>query len=169
MYLPTAIKGIGIAHSGVIDSDAGLVLSYPRPGQMAEWKNVPLRQIFQNEFKVPCLLEDSVRTTTTAEKCFGLGRDLSNFPLYRRRHGNRCRDFSRRQTLSRRGWQSGRVRSHYGRRKWPTCVLAETTVASKPWPPAPQLSGRANCHWTGHRFENTRPCRWRFRSRSALN
>ena len=76
---PTAIKGIGIAHSGVIDSDAGLVLSYPRPGQMAEWKNVPLREIFHNEFQIPCLLEDSVRTTTTAEKCFGLGRDLNDF------------------------------------------------------------------------------------------
>ncbi len=76
---PTAIKGIGIAHSGVIDSDAGMVLSYPRPGQMAEWKNVPLRDIFQNEFNVPCLLEDSVRAATTAERCFGLGRDLSNF------------------------------------------------------------------------------------------
>jgi glucokinase-like ROK family protein len=76
---PGAIRGIGIAHSGVIDSDAGLVLSYPRPGQMAEWKNIPLRQIFQDQFKVPCLLEDSVRTTTTAEKCFGLGKDLDNF------------------------------------------------------------------------------------------
>jgi predicted NBD/HSP70 family sugar kinase len=73
------IKGIGIAHSGVIDSDAGLVVSYPRPGRMSEWKNVPLRQIFQDEFRVPCLLEDSVRTTATAEKCFGLGRDLNNF------------------------------------------------------------------------------------------
>jgi N-acetylglucosamine repressor len=76
---PDAIKGIGIAHSGVIDSDAGLVLSYPRPGQMAEWKNIPLRQIFQDEFNVPCVLEDGVRTATTAEKCFGLGRDLNNF------------------------------------------------------------------------------------------
>jgi N-acetylglucosamine repressor len=76
---PDAIRGIGIAHSGVIDSDKGLVVSYPRPGQMAEWKNIPLRQIFQDEFKVPCLLEDSVRTTTIAEKCFGLGRDLNNF------------------------------------------------------------------------------------------
>ncbi len=73
------IKGIGIAHSGVIDSEAGMVLSYPRPGQMAEWKNVPLRDIFQNEFHLPCLLEDSVRTSTIAEKCFGAGRELSNF------------------------------------------------------------------------------------------
>jgi glucokinase-like ROK family protein len=76
---PAAIRGIGIAHSGVIDSDAGMVLSYPRPGRMAEWKNIPLRDIFQDEFKVSCLLEDSVRVTAIAEKCFGLGRDLSNF------------------------------------------------------------------------------------------
>lgn len=74
-----SIKGIGIAHSGVIDSEAGVVLSYPRPGQMADWKNAPLREIFQNEFHLPCLLEDSVRTTAIAEKYFGMGRDLDNF------------------------------------------------------------------------------------------
>jgi predicted NBD/HSP70 family sugar kinase len=73
------IKGIGIAHSGVIDSEAGVVLSYPRPGQMADWKNASLREIFQNEFHLPCLLEDSVRTTTIAEKYFGMGRDLDSF------------------------------------------------------------------------------------------
>jgi glucokinase-like ROK family protein len=73
------IKGIGIAHSGVIDSAAGVVLSYPRPGQMTEWKNVPLRSRFEKEFDLPCLLEDSVRTATIAEKCFGAGRELSDF------------------------------------------------------------------------------------------
>lgn len=73
------IKGIGIAHSGVIDSEAGVVLSYPRPGQMTEWKNVPLRARFEKEFNLPCLLEDSVRTSTIAEKCFGAGRELSDF------------------------------------------------------------------------------------------
>lgn len=74
-----AVKGIGIAHSGVIDSEAGVVLSYPRPGQMADWKNIPLREIFQDEFNVPCLLEDSVRTSTVAERRFGLAKDLDNF------------------------------------------------------------------------------------------
>ncbi|HLH34284.1 MAG TPA: ROK family protein [Alloacidobacterium sp.] len=73
------IKGIGIAHSGVIDSKTGVVLSYPRPGQMAEWKNVPLRELFEKEFDLPCLVEDSVRTSTIAEKCFGAARDLNNF------------------------------------------------------------------------------------------
>lgn len=73
------IKGIGIAHSGVIDSEAGVVLSYPRPGQMTEWRNVPLRERFEKEFGLPCLLEDSVRTSTIAEKRFGAGRELNNF------------------------------------------------------------------------------------------
>jgi predicted NBD/HSP70 family sugar kinase len=76
---PKSIKGIGVAHSGVIDSEAGMVLSYPRPGQMAEWKNVPLRALFEKEFNLPCLLEDSVRTSTIAERSFGAARELNNF------------------------------------------------------------------------------------------
>jgi len=72
-------KGIGIGHSGVIDVTKGLVLSFPRPGQMAEWKNVPLRDIVEREFGVPCLLEDSVRAIATAEKYFGLGAGLNDF------------------------------------------------------------------------------------------
>jgi len=74
-----SFRGIGIGHSGVIDVSKGLVLSFPRPGQMAEWKNVPLRDILEREFGVPCLLEDSVRAIATAEKHFGLGRGLDDF------------------------------------------------------------------------------------------
>lgn len=73
------ILGMGIAHSGVIDTQKGLVLSFPRPGQMAQWKNVPLQAIFEDEFHLPCLLEDSVRTMATAERNFGLGRDVDDF------------------------------------------------------------------------------------------
>ena len=73
------ILGMGIAHSGVIDARKGLVLSFPRPGQMVEWKNVPLKEIFEREFHLPCLLEDSVRTMATAERHFGLGRDADDF------------------------------------------------------------------------------------------
>ena len=74
-----AIKGIGIGHSGVIDSERGVVLSYPRPGQMSDWKNLPVRDIFQKEFGIPCLLEDSVRASAIAEKAYGLGKDLKDF------------------------------------------------------------------------------------------
>jgi predicted NBD/HSP70 family sugar kinase len=74
-----SILGMGIAHSGVIDTEKGLVLSFPRPGQMAEWKNVPLQAIFEEEFHLSCLLEDSVRTMATAERHFGLGREVDDF------------------------------------------------------------------------------------------
>jgi glucokinase-like ROK family protein len=75
----TAFRGIGMGHSGVIDSERGVVLSFPRPGQMAEWKNVALRELLEREFGMPCLLEDSVRAIATAEKHFGLGRELDDF------------------------------------------------------------------------------------------
>jgi predicted NBD/HSP70 family sugar kinase len=75
----SSFRGIGIGHSGVIDVEKGLVLSFPRPGQMAEWKNVPLRQILTDEFKVPCMLEDSVRAIAIAERHLGFGMGLSDF------------------------------------------------------------------------------------------
>ena len=75
----SAILGMGVAHSGVIDSENGVVLSFPRPGQMTEWKNVLLQAIFQEEFNVPCLLEDSVRTMATAERSFGRGQTVDDF------------------------------------------------------------------------------------------
>lgn len=75
----SAVLGIGIAHSGVIDSEKGMVVSFPRPGQMTEWKNVPLQAICEEEFNVPCLLEDSARTMATAERHFGLGRNVDDF------------------------------------------------------------------------------------------
>jgi glucokinase-like ROK family protein len=73
------IKGMGLGHSGVIDSEQGIVLSYPRPGQMSDWKNLPVRDMLQNEFGMPCAVEDSVRACAIAEKAYGLGRDLKDF------------------------------------------------------------------------------------------
>ncbi len=74
-----AIVGIGVAHSGVIDSNQGIVLSFPRPGQMAEWRSVPLRQMVEERFKVPCVVEDSVRMAALLEKQVGVALDLSDF------------------------------------------------------------------------------------------
>jgi predicted NBD/HSP70 family sugar kinase len=78
-----AIAGIGVAHSGVVDSNQGIVLSFPRPGQMAEWRNVALREMVEERFKVPCVLEDSVRMGALAEKQFGVAIELSDFVYIR--------------------------------------------------------------------------------------
>jgi glucokinase-like ROK family protein len=74
-----AIRGIGMGHSGIIDPDRGVVLSFPRPGQMTEWKNVPLQRMLEHKFGVPCVLQDSVQAIAWAERCFGLGVDLEEF------------------------------------------------------------------------------------------
>ena len=73
------ICGIGVAFSGVIDVANGVILAYPRPGQMEQWKNVPLRRIVEEEFGVKCILEASVRAIATNEKHAGLGRSLKDF------------------------------------------------------------------------------------------
>jgi predicted NBD/HSP70 family sugar kinase len=78
-----AVVGIGISHSGVVDSSRGLVLSFPRPGQMAEWKNVALRDIVEQRYKVPCVVEDSVRMAAVAEKQVGMATELSDFVYIR--------------------------------------------------------------------------------------
>src|SRR5438874_3478838 len=68
-----------MGHSGIIDPATGVVLSFPRPGQMTEWKNVPLQHMLEHEFAMPCILEDSVRAIALSERCFGLGRNLEDF------------------------------------------------------------------------------------------
>ena len=73
-----ALKGIGMAHSGVIDSQKGVVLCFPRPGQMTQWRNVPLRNMLEKEFVVPSALDDSARMMALAEKHFGLGQELND-------------------------------------------------------------------------------------------
>jgi glucokinase-like ROK family protein len=76
---PKNIRGIGVGHSGVIDIEKGMVLSFPRPGQMEEWKNIPLQKMMEDEFGIPCLLEDSARAIAIAEKHFGAGENLKDF------------------------------------------------------------------------------------------
>jgi N-acetylglucosamine repressor len=76
---PSLLGGIGIGFSGVIDVERGMVLSYPRPGLLEQWKNVPLRERIEQEFGVPAILEDSVRAVAVMERFLGAGRDFSNF------------------------------------------------------------------------------------------
>jgi predicted NBD/HSP70 family sugar kinase/biotin operon repressor len=74
-----SVRGIGFAFSGVIDAASGIILSYPRPGLMESWRNVPLRKIVEDEFKVPCVLEDSVRAIAITELREGAGAHFSDF------------------------------------------------------------------------------------------
>jgi predicted NBD/HSP70 family sugar kinase len=74
-----SVRGIGFAFSGVIDIGAGKILSYPRPGLMESWRNVPLQAIVEEEFNVPCVLEDSVRAIALMERAHGAGALYKDF------------------------------------------------------------------------------------------
>lgn len=65
------LAGIGIGLPGAVDPFKGLVIFLPNiPG----WKNVPLRAIFEKEFRVPVLLENDVNMITLGEWKYGAGK-----------------------------------------------------------------------------------------------
>ena len=64
----SAIKGIGMSHSGVIERRAGTVLFWPK---VQGWNNVPLKQMLEAKYELAVIVEDSVRTMAIAEQRFG--------------------------------------------------------------------------------------------------
>lgn len=69
------ISGIGIGLPGPVDPFKGKVIFLPNvPG----WKNVPLRDIFQKEFRVPVMIENDVNMITLGEWKFGAGKGYSD-------------------------------------------------------------------------------------------
>jgi predicted NBD/HSP70 family sugar kinase len=78
------IKGIGISLSGVIDSEAGKVLFWPR---VQGWQNVPLKKIVEERQGLPVVVEDNSRAMAIAEQQFGAARGLQHFVYINLRTG----------------------------------------------------------------------------------
>lgn len=70
------IKGIGVAHSGLIDRAGGIVLLWPK---VRGWDNTPLRQILRDKFHLPLTVEDSTRAMALAEQRYGQGVGVKDF------------------------------------------------------------------------------------------
>jgi glucokinase len=70
------IEAIGIGAPGPIIYEKGIVVEAPNlPG----WKKVPLKQIFEKEYKVPILVENDANCAALAEARFGAGKFAKNF------------------------------------------------------------------------------------------
>jgi predicted NBD/HSP70 family sugar kinase len=69
------LSGIGISFPGFASSATGHVTSEDLP----KWQNIPLRQMFQDRYKIPVFVDDSSRLLALAELWFGHGRDCDNF------------------------------------------------------------------------------------------
>ncbi len=64
------VLGIGVGDPGVVDTREGRsVIS----STIAFWQNVPVRDRFEREFGLPCVVDNNTRTKTTAERMLGAG------------------------------------------------------------------------------------------------
>ena len=64
------LVGIGIADPGLIDSRKGVTITSTT---IDFWNDVPLRKIFEEEFKVQVVVESKTRAKTVAERMLGAG------------------------------------------------------------------------------------------------
>jgi N-acetylglucosamine repressor len=62
--------GIAVADPGLVDTEKGITIT---SSQMDFWKDIPLKEIFEKEFRVPFLLESNTRAMTIAERILGAG------------------------------------------------------------------------------------------------
>jgi predicted NBD/HSP70 family sugar kinase len=70
---PYGVVGIGVGVPGITD-DKGTVLFAPNLG----WRNVPLQQLLEEEFRMPVTIDNEANAGAVGEKEFGIGRDASN-------------------------------------------------------------------------------------------
>lgn len=72
------IAGIGVATPGPLNNRTGVIYSPPNlPG----WDNVPLRDVLQQQFNRPTLIENDAHTAGLGEYMFGAGRG-SKYMVY---------------------------------------------------------------------------------------
>lgn len=72
-----SIIGIGMGVHGIVDPEKGV--SVFAPG--FNWRNVNIRNIMEDEFKMPVFIDNDARVMALGEKWFGAARDVDNFAL----------------------------------------------------------------------------------------
>ena len=77
-YERSALKGIGVADPGIVDSKEGVSLLC---SLLPEWRNVPLRRLVESHFAVPVLLDENTRAKTLCEHRHGAGRGFQHLLL----------------------------------------------------------------------------------------
>jgi predicted NBD/HSP70 family sugar kinase len=69
------LLGMGVGLAGIIDSTLGVVRQSPYFG----WRNVPLRDLIQEQVQLPVYLDNDVNTLAYTEKWYGGGQGLNDF------------------------------------------------------------------------------------------
>jgi len=70
------IIAIGIGSPGPLSSSKGIIIS---PPNFSGWKDIPLKEIIEEEFNIPTFIENDAKACALGEKWFGCCRDIDNF------------------------------------------------------------------------------------------
>ncbi|HOO29851.1 MAG TPA: ROK family transcriptional regulator [Bacillota bacterium] len=69
------IAGLGLSVPGLIDAERGISVFAPNiPG----WSDIPIVKVFEDEFAIPCWVENDARAMAIGEAMFGAGRGHDN-------------------------------------------------------------------------------------------
>lgn len=68
------ILGIGVGFHGVVDYKSGISIYAPA----FNWRVVNIKELLENEFKIPVIVDNDARVMVLAEKWFGKYRSLKN-------------------------------------------------------------------------------------------
>jgi glucokinase-like ROK family protein len=67
------IIGIGVGAPGMVNYDQGYILSAPN----LLWENIKLKDIIEDEFNIPTLVDNEANAGAIGEKWFGFGKKIS--------------------------------------------------------------------------------------------
>ena len=70
------LRGIGVAVPGLVDVEAGVVLT---AGNLAGWSRVPLCDLLEAQLHVPVVIEHDANAAALGERWRGAARNLENF------------------------------------------------------------------------------------------
>ncbi len=69
------LLGVGLGLAGIVDSERGLLRQSPFLG----WRDLPLRDMLENQVNAPVYIDNDVNTLTLAERWFGMGQGVDDF------------------------------------------------------------------------------------------
>ncbi|KRQ88060.1 N-acetylglucosamine repressor [Caloramator mitchellensis] len=69
------ILGIGASAHGIVNFEKGIIVFAPNFG----WKNIPLKDILEDEFEIQTFVDRDVRSMALAESWYGEGREVESF------------------------------------------------------------------------------------------
>jgi glucokinase len=73
------VAAVGVATPGTMDIPAGIILD---PPNLKPWRNVPVRQYVQDEFKVPTAFQNDANAAAYGEFWVGAGREAKSMVLF---------------------------------------------------------------------------------------